>query len=475
MKPRNLLILFLLVAGLGAYIYFVERDLPSSEERATRSKQLFAGLESDDLVGVTLESEGQSVRLERQGEGDDAEWTLTGPAEIAPARADASAVDSLVDALGELAWSRRLEDGDRAATGLDAPRARAVLAYADGGEKTLEIGAEVPASTQVLAALAGDDTLYVIPGTVVAQLQRPAGNWRDRQLFRGDRDDIHGLTLTSSEGSEVALSRRGERFWLDRPVQDRADRERLDSLLSDLTLLTVERFIDTPAASAAPHEEGGENPRGLEPSRGSVVLTDEAGDELLRLAIGAESGGSRAASGSDGLAADGTISHYARLGERTLVIRSSLPSLLGGTADSWQDHHLTGWRSFQIDRATFTDAGGETVLERSDTDWLRNGERLSYTPVSELLAAVTEAQAERVLDSPAPTGEPRLTIAFAGEDGEQSLALYGGGGALQASAGDRTVVLELAESVAQGIFDRLEEVRAAEPVVEEEETKDSAG
>ena len=34
MRPRTLLILLVLVLGLGAFIWFYERELPSSEERA---------------------------------------------------------------------------------------------------------------------------------------------------------------------------------------------------------------------------------------------------------------------------------------------------------------------------------------------------------------------------------------------------------------------------------------------------------
>ena len=40
MKPRTVVLLALVVAALGAFIWFVERDLPSSEERAERSRKV---------------------------------------------------------------------------------------------------------------------------------------------------------------------------------------------------------------------------------------------------------------------------------------------------------------------------------------------------------------------------------------------------------------------------------------------------
>ncbi|HEY4564680.1 MAG TPA: hypothetical protein VIJ36_16970, partial [Thermoanaerobaculia bacterium] len=64
MKPRTLLILLALVLGLGAFIWFYERKLPSSEERETLGKKVFA-LEKGDVTAVAIDAPKGSVRLER--------------------------------------------------------------------------------------------------------------------------------------------------------------------------------------------------------------------------------------------------------------------------------------------------------------------------------------------------------------------------------------------------------------------------
>ena len=64
MKPRTLLVLLVLVLGLGAFIWLYERKLPSSEERETLGKKVFA-LEKGDVTAVSIEAPKGAVRLER--------------------------------------------------------------------------------------------------------------------------------------------------------------------------------------------------------------------------------------------------------------------------------------------------------------------------------------------------------------------------------------------------------------------------
>src|SRR5436190_18822389 len=177
MKPRTLLILLTVVVALGAFIWFYERKLPSSEERAENAKKVVA-LKEEDVQAVTLETSTGKVTLERTaspaGEKDEkkkeeeedadaqgqpaGDWKLVQPM---AARADAFAVDGLLDAVTGLQKSRTLEKVDRAATGLDKPRATIHLKTADG-ETVLRLGAEVPTGGELTAGLDGEDSAAVV-------------------------------------------------------------------------------------------------------------------------------------------------------------------------------------------------------------------------------------------------------------------------------------------------------------------------
>ena len=137
MRPRTLLILLVVVLGLGAFIWFYERELPSSEERIELQKHILK-VEKDDVLAVTIESSKGRVRLERvpapKAAKTDAaalevadEWRLLEP--IAT-RADTFAVDRLLDAVTTLEKTRTLEKVDAKDVGLDKHRATVRLSSA---------------------------------------------------------------------------------------------------------------------------------------------------------------------------------------------------------------------------------------------------------------------------------------------------------------------------------------------------------
>ncbi|HET9225746.1 MAG TPA: DUF4340 domain-containing protein, partial [Thermoanaerobaculia bacterium] len=217
MRPRTLLALLVLVAGLGAFIWFYERDLPSSEERAKLEKRVLQ-VEKEDVTAVTLQSESGTVRMEKvdlpspekkdEEELDtqpEFEWHLRQPLQ---ARADAFAVDGLLEALSNLEQTRTLDDVDPKQTGLDKPRATVRLKTGEG-EKVLRIGAEDPLGGATIAAV-GDQT-FVVSDSILTEIRKAPGEWRDRQMYRGNRDEVQRITLSSG----VVLVPKGENFHLE--------------------------------------------------------------------------------------------------------------------------------------------------------------------------------------------------------------------------------------------------------------------
>ena len=77
MNPRNTMILALVVAALGAFLYFYEiRGQEERADAAEAAKRLFQGISTEEIDAIVLVSSGgESVRLERSEEG----WRITEP------------------------------------------------------------------------------------------------------------------------------------------------------------------------------------------------------------------------------------------------------------------------------------------------------------------------------------------------------------------------------------------------------------
>ncbi|HEY2738647.1 MAG TPA: DUF4340 domain-containing protein, partial [Thermoanaerobaculia bacterium] len=394
MKPRTLLILFCILLGLGAFIWFYERKLPSSDERVEIAKKVVA-VKKDDVLGLTLETTGGKVVLQRtdapaaatkkdkdkdkkdKKEGDvepeaqgqpASAWMLTQPMQ---ARADAFAVDGLLDALTGLQKTRTLDGKvDRAALGLDKPRATVRLKTAKG-ETVLLLGAEVPTGGELIAAV-GDDT-YVVADSILTQVDKDPGSWRDRQLFRASRDAISRITLTGPPGGPVVLAQQNGVFQLERPLADHADRETTDDLYADLSGLTAEKFVDDAGSPA--HPLAG---LGLQPPRAVVDVAFAKGDPV-RIEIGGPTGSADTTpvpGQPPGQPPGAQPAIYARIGTQVFEARTRLAATAVRPPADWRARGLSALEVYQVEAATVHDDKGSFRLTRAGTDWKRGDQTI---------------------------------------------------------------------------------------------------
>lgn len=472
MSTRTLLILTLLVAALGAFIFFVEKDLPSTDERREQEKKVLR-LEADDVTAVEIAWDDETVRLERQDppaaeeEGDEEddgffarpqpEWRLVAPR---AARADRNLVADLLRDLTGLEKERTVDGVDRADAGLDEPRGRVTLATGDG-ETVLEIGAEVPASSDLLLAVAGRDEVYQVAGSVWNDLTREPGDWRDKKLFTGTRADVDRVRLVSG-GAEVLLAERGDVFWIESPITDLADDELVNGLLSEITGLSAKTFLDDPDRTPAE--------LGLEPPPHVLEVVLEGREEPFRVVLGEAEGGEETPE------TDAARTVRARAAGQLVELETRLLAALRRAPEAWRSRDWSATQVYRVDSARFVDAAGEVAVERGEGEWLRGGERIDYSAVSDLLYAVADARAEEVLSRAeaearghrldAPLVEVTLTAGDAGE----SLALHpvvdGFAAAVQEG---REAVLLVPSPAVDEVTSKLAALRAAQPLADAEE------
>ncbi len=444
MRPRTLLALFVVVAGLAAFIWFYERELPSSDERRRQAKQVLA-LEADDVRAVEIARGDRLVRLERDAvEGDAATggaWRLVAPM---AARADSAAVDGLVESLAGLEKSRTLEKVDAATVGLDRPRASVKLETA-AGEARLLVGSEVPASSDMIVARDGEADAFVVSADLWSDLAKDAGEWRSRDVFHGHRREIERLRLTRG-ALDLVLARREGRFWLESPRVDLADDDRVNALLGKIESLRVDRFIE--AGERPPQELG------LEPPAATVEIQRADGGSF-RLELGAP------VEGEEG-------KRYCRAEGQLFVATRPLGDVLERSPEEWQSQTWTAFEAYQIDSLAVEAADGEVRFEREGGDWKRGEETVPYNAMNDLLYAISGAAAERLLSpsEAASLGVDRdrsvLALRLASGDETETLRLFAAvEDGRPASASGREFLLLFPEATISDLEIKLEEARSA--------------
>lgn len=458
MRPKTLAVLAVLVGALLALIYFAEDKVASTDERAAAAKRL-VDAKPEELLALEFDWQGQRVRFERepaaaQASGEPAPLSAGGPPAPGPWRivapiarpADDAAVGRLASTLTALEAIRDLDGAERRDVGLEPPRGSISWKSAKG-EGRLEIGGAVPASSTVVVAAGGRRAPAVTSDGFLADLARPAGEWRSREVVGASRDRIQRIALTGTAGAPpVVLAASGETLQLESPAVDRVDRDLADRLFSDLAGLRMETFVDPPLSAEAE--------RALASSAGRIELTLAGGAAPLVIEVGGETAAGK---------------RLLRAGGQAFESASPLAATLSRPAAEWRSRNWTRFENWRIEKARVEEAAGSFELVRHEGEWLRDGQKIPFTAASDLLFALTSAKAESLVEGPLPTASPlpRLSFTLSDADGnEERLTLMpteAGATSAAARTAGREVTLMLAQSTIDELTAKVAAVRAVAP------------
>jgi len=444
-----------LVVGLVAFIELYEHDLPSSEERLALEK-LVLDAEAGEITAVELSWDGKDVRLERElsgageieevGDPAAATWHLVEPMS---ARADSGLVASLIESLTTLEKNRTLQSSSPEDLGLSPARLVATLTAKDR-QIELAVGSEVPAGNSMIVKAASGGEIVVVDNSIWPELTREPGDWRSRQVLDVGRESVERVVLEQAD-QRLVLARRGVEFWLETPVEDRADAEEVDSLLADLTAMRVASFADELAEPISD--------MGLDPPAAELELTAGVDGATLRVGWGS-------------VVPDTESQHYARAGQQVFSTEADLQQYFDMSMAEWRSLELTSLETFEIDAVTVVQSGAEPLtLGRDGANWTRNEDKISFTAVSDLLYAITGARAAEVLAESKkdlaglPSSEAVLELFLEGEGREQTLRFLSlSDEGARAVVSDREVVLFVGKDEFTEILVKVGQVRAASSV-----------
>lgn len=246
MQPRTTAILLALAAALGAFVYFYEIGGELERREALeREGRLFPGLDEAEIQVITLASrEGGELRLERVAEG----WRIREPLDFP---ADRAQTDALASSLASLSSDGAFaEPAGLSEYGLTGDLASRVGFEAGGSRYELALGDETPQAGQRYLELEGG--VHRVPSFEVSAFDKSLDDFRDRKILDFDTASIlqvdlgwpgGGLLLTRNPEEEKNA---GSGWRIVTPVDARADERAVEALLSDLSFLRAEGFVDEP-------------------------------------------------------------------------------------------------------------------------------------------------------------------------------------------------------------------------------------
>ncbi len=272
MSLRRIGLLAILVAALGAYLYFYE--VPEAE-RAARKEKL-VGVESDAVTGLTLTYPDREIELRKT----DGTWRVTKPVD---ALADEAAVKALLGTLTGAEVQKTLDEmpSDLEPFGLAKPTVTVQVATAAGEQPPIAVGKNTTIGGKTYVRKGEEQKIYLTTSSIAFGLDKQVKDLRDKQILSFQDADVQRVTIEGRERPTVTLARKDKDAWTVAPGDLPADPTEVRSYLATLRSLRATDFPDD-----APSDLGR---YGLaEPRLTVTVATGKDGAQTQTLLIGGD-------------------------------------------------------------------------------------------------------------------------------------------------------------------------------------------
>jgi Domain of unknown function (DUF4340) len=238
------LILVLVLAGLGGYIYFVDnnRAEPGIDGGAAKTKVF--NVEADKIEELRLTYNGESSLLRKV----DGAWKMIEPV---AADADNTEASGLATSIAQLEVNRTLDDNpkDLAGYGLAKPPME-VTFKAGSVTGQLAIGDKTPTMGDIYAMKPDEKKVFLISSFQESNFNRKPFDLRDKKILKFDRDKADSLAMT--RGTEtVELARDGSEWKMVKPVAARSDYSGIEGMLGRLSSSNMAKLVEDNATDLA--------------------------------------------------------------------------------------------------------------------------------------------------------------------------------------------------------------------------------
>jgi Domain of unknown function (DUF4340) len=252
-RPRNTLLLLLVLAALGGYVYWVE--LPHEKGQADQKRLLV--FDKGAVTSIALEYPDHALALART---DDHHWRLTKPIET---DADDATVNNLLTAVAEAQVTRTLDGvGDKLASyGLDPAQTVLKLGIKDGALPALKVGKNTQVGFSAYVQKGDDSAVQIVGGGLTTGLKKDLKELRDKTVIAFDEAQVQRLVLTRPSGT-ITVERQGDgdNWRITTPASYPADAAEMRSLLASIRGIRADDFAsDDPAPVLATY--GLDHPR----------------------------------------------------------------------------------------------------------------------------------------------------------------------------------------------------------------------
>jgi hypothetical protein len=336
---RSTIALIVVLAGLGAYIYFVTWKTPEGGDTGKKTDKVFAGVQADKIEEIRISSaSGEATTVKK----DNATWQVVTPV---AAKADETEVSGITSALATTDIVRVIDENPTSLNdyGLSNPRIEVDFKVAgDKDYRKLLIGEKSPTGSDLFAKRNDEKRVFLIPAFQESTFNKDTFALRDKVVLKFDRDKVDGVEVDAA-GKTLVMAKDGADWKIRKPLETRADYGSVEGLIGRVQTVQMKSIAADQATPADLKKYGLEKPE--------ATVNINAGSARATLLIG-------------GKATDTTV--YARDASKPAVvtIESALMDDLKKGADDYRRKDLFEFRAYNANRVELIRGKDVVVFER---------------------------------------------------------------------------------------------------------------
>lgn len=330
------LILVVVLAGLGAYIYFVDAKRPAAgADGSAATKEKVFTVDADKVNELRITYQGETSALKKESTG----WKLVEPVQI---DADPPEAIGVATALGNIDIVRVVDENatNLEQFGLAKPNITVEFKAEGGAAGTLRLGNRNATQGEVYALKNDEKRVLLVSAYQETTFNRTPFDLRDKKILKFDRDKADSLVLKRGNDS-IEMTRSGSEWQVTRPVPSRSDYSQVEGFLTRLNSSNMAKLVDEHPTDLAKY--------GLD--KPSMTVTIGAGSAKTVLEVGKSEG----------------TETYARDASRPMVfvVDTTMHDDLNKKFDDYRKKELFEFRPFYVDklRAVLDAPGGPKTYE----------------------------------------------------------------------------------------------------------------
>jgi len=389
MKWKTTLVLFVIAAGVFAYLFFVERNRPGTEE-ATRQAQNVVNFSRDQVNGVVIQNGDDTIDIRRR----DDKWRLEIPIKD---QADGSVVNNLLLDLEnwqkDAAISAKEMEADKnklADYGLANPKLRLKLIGPDTPPEIF-FGKDAALEGKMYVRFGNSKETFLASQSVKKAIDKKPEDFRDRKLTDLIMAQVVRVVLKTSAG-EMELQKKGDHWDILKPLHTRADDQKVSDLIAQVTTARIQQFVAD--------DRGDLHPYGLAEPHGSLTLFAQNDKSAGRTDSSRGEQGQTLQIGGPATAGEKEKDQvYVRFSPRGFVytLPKKIEEILNSKPNDLRDRHLVRIDTKILDRLTIDAPGkGKTVLARKDENWTIASRNTTPANSDEVRRIIDRLQNEQV-------------------------------------------------------------------------------